>query len=958
MAELFNFKSNQVEKIEEGMVDKAILTGDYGFKKGERIPVVSPEGTFHTVPAEKAFSAFSNGYRYETLGEQETREARKAVDFPGAEIVAGAAGVARGVSFGLSDQLLTKGFDVDPKKLKALEEENPTSSILGETAGVVGPALLSGGTSLVAKGATKAGAAVIAAESAGRLAGKGVSKIIGSNVKSKLVKDIAIRASAGAVEGSLFGFGQLVSEEALGDAEFNAESVIATLGASAILGGAVGGSLAGVSLALKAGVHKLKEKVGKSFEDLVGTNEKFTIFAENQIKKSEAPILGGRKAFRFKKMTEGEDAGLGVYTDKSKRVVVNPEKIEGRVFNFENLDDIADMEVSISARGLQEELSANPTMNEIISKSSLRPDVAKKRLSSFLSEFDVIKTTDEITVPRNGVIDNAVESSLSRGIKTSQEFKGLKSHKAALLKFAGAGKRDFEKMDKKTAEDLFEFIKDNVSKRNTRGGKLYTALDNLNENIGFKQQEALEKMNSAIAMAEDRVAQGGDEIPGLTGESIARYLDDYLGSLREGVEGKVSPSNKTIYNKIKEEADFLRNFSTETVYDGAKLKTVKRQKPLSIEKYRDLRMKLDDKVRNFDNKDLKPAFDTAIKRARFQAEENLIKSISELDGGEGISALYKLGKKEYELAKITNDLVQGKIAAKNTNNAISLTGFITGAGGLAVGGAEGAMAAIGLRSVSQKYGDLAYALAMDKIEKSRLGLNKDIIKSIKGFTSKQRRTNAKILNAPIKYLKIQGYEGMVEEIGRMSQNLDMVAEKMSETDDLFVEVTPNTIEQVHSKAIKGINFLQDKLPKNPHDTLSFKDFQPSDSELRKFERYRKAVESPKNILNNLENGYVSPEEVEVLKSLYPAIYSKIQEELGEQLETGKLDFQKRLEIFKLFGIQTDQAFKRNNISRLQASVKGVRQEAQRKTNGIRKAGLKKLDIAGREKTNSLRIENR
>lgn len=162
---------------------------------------------------------------------------------------------ASSASFGLTDQIAVKGAkalageqaaEEMQKGLAEREARNREAAISGEVAGIVGPALLSGGTSLGAKvaasGVKSAAKAGMAAE---KITAKALAKVINDTGRKKLAKDVITKSiakgSGSAVEGSFYGAGQLIKEEALGNAEFNAENFIANTGTAALLGGAAGG---------------------------------------------------------------------------------------------------------------------------------------------------------------------------------------------------------------------------------------------------------------------------------------------------------------------------------------------------------------------------------------------------------------------------------------------------------------------------------------------------------------------------------------------------------------------------------------------------------------------------------------------------------------------------------------------------------------------------------------------
>lgn len=156
---------------------------------------------------------------------------------------------ASSASFGLSDQVLTKlGGEEMKEAMRERRQRNEEAALAGELSGVIVPTALSSGTSALAKGASLG---VKTAAGAGKfiekLSAKQLAKIIQDTGKKKLATEIikkSIPLSAGsAVEGAFYGAGQLISEDALGTAEFNAENLLASAGTGAMIGGTLGGIL-------------------------------------------------------------------------------------------------------------------------------------------------------------------------------------------------------------------------------------------------------------------------------------------------------------------------------------------------------------------------------------------------------------------------------------------------------------------------------------------------------------------------------------------------------------------------------------------------------------------------------------------------------------------------------------------------------------------------------------------
>lgn len=246
--------------------------------------LVNPNGKLVGVPVDQVNAAMRNGYREETDEEYRSRWLRDTYGGTGGEIAAGAAGAARGLTFGLSDQLLTKANIVDPEVLRTLEQQNPASSTVGEIAGAVLPSVVSGGTSAAASGARAIGTLPRLAASAGKAVESkvslGLAKRLGGlmaapkdgilgvrGIGERIMRNAAAKAAGGATEGALYGAGQAISEDAIGDAETTAERVIAHVGMGALLGGAAGGVLGAASEAVPPAISATRKAASKAIPE-------------------------------------------------------------------------------------------------------------------------------------------------------------------------------------------------------------------------------------------------------------------------------------------------------------------------------------------------------------------------------------------------------------------------------------------------------------------------------------------------------------------------------------------------------------------------------------------------------------------------------------------------------------------------------------------------------------------
>jgi hypothetical protein len=201
-------------------------------------------------------------------------------DSPVATTALGAADMA---TFSLSGRALDKLGLVSKETQEQLRTRNPGADVAGQVLGVVAPALLTGGLSTAAqvgtKGAITAGAKALTAPAikAGlateKLVANALKKAIAESgsktVAKKVLQKGVEKAAGGAVEGSVIGLSQMLREEHLGDAEFNAENLMATIGTGALYGGLIGGALPVVGAPIKWSAGKVGSAGKKVFDKVL-----------------------------------------------------------------------------------------------------------------------------------------------------------------------------------------------------------------------------------------------------------------------------------------------------------------------------------------------------------------------------------------------------------------------------------------------------------------------------------------------------------------------------------------------------------------------------------------------------------------------------------------------------------------------------------------------------------------
>lgn len=270
--QLYDVSTGSPANLPEEQIPQALSSGKFAFQKGVEVPVLNPDGTPGTVPAEYAQRAFSSGFQYEPSSAQLDRIKTSETAGPMNATKAFAAGALRGPTLGLSDEAMTRSGLVNKSTLADLQKYRPGWSTAGEVTGIGADMFLNPvlGTGALVGRAGKVAKVGVEGLELGKLAkeGSAASKVLGG------VGNIAAHGAGSAVEGALYGgIGTSISEHALGDPDLNAEKVLSNAGYGALFGGAIGTALKGAEIAVPEAVTAAKDGLVRLRNVIAGSGE-------------------------------------------------------------------------------------------------------------------------------------------------------------------------------------------------------------------------------------------------------------------------------------------------------------------------------------------------------------------------------------------------------------------------------------------------------------------------------------------------------------------------------------------------------------------------------------------------------------------------------------------------------------------------------------------------------------
>lgn len=207
------------------------------------VNMIDANGKAYAIPEEQVAGALASGFHMESGDEGTARVTQQAREDEyggiGGKVQAFSAGALRGLTLGGSDIALRGLYgDMGRDQLKALEDVNPGTSIAGNVAGALAPALLTGGAS------AEAGiGARILGSTPSALVGKAGAAITRLGEGGGAIARTAAAAAGGAAEGAAYGAGGYLSQIALEDKPLSADAFVGAMGHGAMWGGALAGGL-------------------------------------------------------------------------------------------------------------------------------------------------------------------------------------------------------------------------------------------------------------------------------------------------------------------------------------------------------------------------------------------------------------------------------------------------------------------------------------------------------------------------------------------------------------------------------------------------------------------------------------------------------------------------------------------------------------------------------------------
>jgi hypothetical protein len=169
-------------------------------------------------------------------------------------------------------------------------------------------------------------------------------------------------------------------------------------------------------------------------------------------------------------------------------------------------------------------------------------------------------------------------------------------------------------------------------------------------------------------------------------------------------------------------------------------------------------------------------------------------------------------------------------------------------------------------------------------------------------------------------IKDKDYKKNVDEVSKMIRVDENNIEQVVEANLVFSTETPEIFGKYIETYNRAVDFISSKIPPMEMN-INGDNKDISDLEKRRFNRYYNAVKNPYTVLEKVANFTATPEEIETLKVVFPAMFQTALEavmELLPEIKDKHLTYDERIFLTDTFGINLSNSMEHGNLSRLQS----------------------------------------
>ena len=921
-------KDGKLHEVPDHQVQAAFLSGNFGFLPGTTVPVVTQEGQVGGVKAEEAQAAFSSGAR--VARQEEYEKAAREREYGGLKGmgVAAAEGAARGVTVGLSDPLAIEtarafggeqAAESTRKHLESYKETNPGSAIAGEVAGVVAPALFSGGAAAGVEGAEAAGAVEAGAAEAGAAeAGAVRAAELRPRVNvTPFTEHPALPPRSAPAEGFFEEPRALPQPTGLGPYTQHINVTATPIEPRALP--------QSTALGLPRDVAD-------------------AVFEESPASVPGAHPYAGARQYPYVEATA---------TPFSEPTPPMPEPTPPLALLGPGTKTPVEAVQSVAAESQAAATAAGKAPDEAMLRQAARAFNSVNASISRAGELAEHAVAAAIGQESERTIVRVAQKALARGADYATQ--------GALYNVGNQISEDALGDHETTAEKLFAAAGHGAMTGFLLGGALgatgelaRTGLAKVSPGLqSLAESQAVRALNPKLGnvteithtlpggvkglgrwLLDHGVVQAGDRVDDVAGrvgvatKEAAARLDAILGTLDQ--HATEFPEVAEVMRRLQREAlnPLAKKIGFESIYNSVEALVNSFQEKALEEAsngkvgflwLRDARATIDDLLYRESNAVAKSPRDQELRQVRQILEDELEKYADKASRKLGDGTLledYQRAKVDFRYARTAE-----KISQKETDRLMGVrvgspTDYLAFVGGLASGGGLKGAAFGAAHHVIRERGNATVAAVLDKVANfsAMSRAVKDINGRLENGVAQYLRGESPTIKGKLRPYRGEAgetmretYERKVQEITRASQQVSRQASAVKRAAQSLVSHAPNVAKGLAAKATAATAFLASKVPKQADVGYSvqpqFEHTRVSDADASRFLRYAQAVENPMSVLDEMHRGTLSREHVEALRSVYPKIYEQLVNRIQASVhEADKpLPYDRLMQLSLLFG---------------------------------------------------------
>jgi len=923
--------------------------GKLQLPKDAPVHMVTPGGQVRQVDPTQAQQVVQAGGRFAKDEEVHAAQLEAKYGGLGGAAAAGAEGLARGVSFGISDPLAVEGTrlfggDEAAEKvrthLREEKEAHPWLATGAELTGAIAPTLFTGG----AGGAVEGGEALA---TLGRIGGeegalarvadgiktlgaipRGVNALgegaehlaaaaLGDTAESVLgraAQAAAKQAANGIVQGGLFGAGDQISDATLQNVPLVSEKTLANVGLSALLGGFGSGVLAFGGKLAAEGAGSVMEHLAPKLDEAAGEQAWKWLDPGKKLSEEAEARAGGTDA-----------VGRTVYEEVLKPAV-EKEGIGAAAMDLERKGELIDEALQRKGKEIADLVASKPDATVSLGQML---DPIEARIQEFRGKVggdDKVAALEKLRGSVLRVLGQEPDYAAMRAA-VREEIGGGAGRVHAPAVDGGAVSRHLEALggDYQYREVPIADITHNTETWSE--GKLKTLRDHMDAGNPIEPVHLSATDKGAIGVGDGihriSVARelGYTHIPAIVDRRTAGALDSsMLRSAGRGAEEGAQAIDERMAEMMSEHVA-EQGEKAIPIADAIRQRRALQQ--IAFEESKALDPQL--RVQLF--RDVTREWNTL--------EEEALNKASEGDSGLLGTRLRELNK-TYQQLKLAERAVETSTARYATNRNLSLTDYLMGAAHapamLLTGnvlGAAGAMASSFGHRALRKHGNAFAALMLERlatyggvsraVAEHDAQMQRAVTRLLAGGEAREVTTPRKPSGARFEKAHAQVLQLSQAKAGAIGEHLDQQLQPLAMQ-------APRIAQGVTAQSKRAIAFLVSKLPPGADTSMTLTPNAPQPAippaQRAQFMRYYDAVEEgPAAILKDIASGHVSDEAVEVLQNVYPESFVEAKQMIATAAAGRKkpLGQQQNIRIWKLFDLPTDPTLAPGFIQTVQQS---------------------------------------